>query len=57
MPEGTTFFPFVKPEKLREGMTKWEQDQANEKTEQAKRSLLNQTLPRTNSANNVYCEP
>ena len=40
MPEGTTFFPFAKPGKLCEGMTKWEQDQANKKTEQAKRCLL-----------------
>ena len=40
MPEGTTFFPFAKPGKLREGMTKWEQDQANKETEPAKRWLL-----------------
>ena len=36
MPEGTTFFSFAKPGKLREGMTKWEQYQTNKKNEQAK---------------------
>eukprot|EP00794_Sanderia_malayensis_P010599 gene10599-11720_t len=39
MPEGTTFFPFAKPGRFREGMTKWEQDQAKKKTERAKRWL------------------
>ena len=39
MPEGTTLLPFAKPGKLREGMTKWEQDQTNKKIEQTKRWL------------------
>ena len=40
MPDGTAFVPFAKPGKLREGITKWEQDQKYKKTEQAKRWLL-----------------
>ena len=39
MPEGTIFFPFAEPGKLREGMTKGEQDKTNKKTEQAKSCL------------------
>ena len=39
MPEGTTFFPFAKPGRLREGMTKWEQDEAKKRTDRAKRWL------------------
>ena len=39
MPNGTDFFPFAKPGRYRQGMTKWEMEQAKIKTERAKRWL------------------
>ena len=36
MPEGTTFFRFPKPGKIRDNMTQWEREQARLKTEKAK---------------------
>ena len=39
MPDGTVFLPFSKPGRHREGMTKWELEQAKIKTERAKRWL------------------
>jgi len=39
MLEGTAFFPFPKPGRLRKDMTKWEQDDAKKRTDGAKRWL------------------